>query len=125
LHIVKEDLNDIFVVTGQCPAQQQLLDYVQGKLSAAEQHEVEKHVASCELCSDALEGLAAMPQKERLPVMVRQMKWQLLRKLRKKNHRRKWHNDQSQDYYMQLVLAVMALLFLLLAAFWAVHMMQK
>jgi len=117
---VKEDLNDIFVGTGQCPAQQQLLDYVQGKLSAAEQHEVEKHVADCELCSDALEGLAAMPQKERLPVVVRQMKWQLLRKLRKRNHRRR-----PVDYYIQLALIVIVVLFLLLAAFWAVHLMQK
>lgn len=117
---MKEDLNDIFVVTGQCPAQQQLLNYVQGKLSAAEQHEVEKHVADCELCSDALEGLAAIPQKERIPVMVRQMKWQLLRKLRKKNHRRK-----PVDYYIQLVLIVMAILFLMLAAFWMMYFMSK
>ena len=121
---MKEDLNDIFVVTGQCPAQQQLLNYVQGKLSAAEQHEVEKHVADCELCSDALEGLAAIPQKERLPVMVRQMKWQLLRKLRKKNHRRR-SADYPVDYYIQLVLIVMAVLFLVLAAFWMMHFMLK
>ncbi|WP_162277680.1 zf-HC2 domain-containing protein [Chitinophaga rupis] len=121
---MKEDLNDIFVVTGQCPAQQQLLNYVQGKLSAAEQHEVEKHVADCELCSDALEGLAAIPQKERLPVMVRQMKWQLLRKLRKKNHRRR-AADYPVDYYIQLVLIVMAVLFLVLAAFWMMHFMLK
>jgi anti-sigma factor RsiW len=113
---VKADFNDIFIPTTQCPAQQQLLDYVQGKLSTAAQHEVEKHVADCELCSDALEGLAAIQQKERIPVWVRQMRWQLMHKLRRRRHRRR-----PADFYIQLILIVLAVLFLLLAGFWTLY----
>jgi anti-sigma factor RsiW len=117
---VKADLNDIFVSTRQCPGQQQLLDYIQGRLSPAEQHEVEKHVADCELCSDAVEGLSAIGQKERIPIWVRQMKWDLLRKLRRRTRRRR-----PADYYIQLVLIVLAVLFLLLAGFWTMYFVIK
>lgn len=113
---MKADLNDIFVTTKQCPEQQHLLDYVQGRLSDAEQHDVEKHVADCELCSDALEGLAAISRKDRIPFWVREMKWELLRKLRRKTRRRR-----PSDYYIQLVLIVLAVLFLLLAGFWTLY----
>ncbi len=117
---MKADLNDIFVVTGQCPAQQQLLDYVQGKLSAAEQHEIEKHVADCELCSDALEGLAAIQQKERIPAVVKEMKWQLMRKLRRQSRRKR-----KLGHNIELALIVMVVLFLLLAAFWIFYFVNK
>ncbi len=118
---MKADLNDIFISTKQCPGQQQLLDYIQGRLSPAEQHEVEKHVADCELCSDAMDGLAAIDQKERIPVLVREMKWELLRKLRKKRK----HTRRPTDFYMQLILIVLAILFLLLAGFWAMYFMSR
>ncbi|GAA0546941.1 anti-sigma factor [Chitinophaga japonensis] len=121
--MMKADLNDIFVTTTQCPTQQELLDYVQGKLSPAAQHEIEKHVADCELCSDALEGLAAIAQKENIPVWVREMKWQLLHKLRRKNRRKR--PERSADYYMQLILIILAVLFLLAAGYWALHFFMK
>jgi len=116
--MMKADLKDIFVTTTQCPTQQELLDYVQGKLDPAAQHEIEKHVADCELCSDALEGLAAIEQKESIPVWVKEMKWQLLRRLRRKNHRK-----HPANYYIQLALIVLAVLFLLLAGFWALQLL--
>lgn len=122
---MKADLNDIFISTRQCPGQQQLLDYIQGRLSPAEQHEVELHVADCELCSDALEGLAAIDQKERIPFWVREMKWELLRKMRKRNRHRRRSLAQPADYYIQLVLIVLAILFLLLAGFWAMYFFMK
>lgn len=116
---MSERFNDLFVAT-QCPSQQQLLDYVQGRLSVEEQREVEKHITDCELCSDALEGLAAIQQQDRIPVWLRQMKWQLLRKLRKKNRRKR-----QVEQYLPLILIVIAIIFLMLTAFWMYHFMIK
>ena len=47
----------IFSVSENCLTEDQLLLYLQNKLSPFEQHHVEKHLLDCELCSDALEGL--------------------------------------------------------------------
>src|SRR3954469_10377718 len=66
---MKEEYNDLFTTT-QCPTQQQLLDYVQDRLAPEQQHEVELHLADCELCSEAVEGLAAFEQKEQIPGML-------------------------------------------------------
>jgi hypothetical protein len=107
--------NDLFTTT-QCPTQQELLDYVQGKLSAEKQHEIELHLSDCEMCSEAVEGLNAFKQKEIIPVYLRQMKWQMLRKLKNK----KQQKDQI-TMYTQLAIIVIVILFILLACFWMYH----
>ncbi|WP_143097770.1 anti-sigma factor [Chitinophaga sp. CF118] len=114
---MKEEYNDLFTTT-QCPAQQELLDYVQGRLSPEKQHEVELHLADCELCSEAVEGLAAFRQKEQIPGMLKQMKKQVLRKLRTRKRRK----DQVA-YFTQLAIIALVILFILLAAFWTYHFM--
>jgi hypothetical protein len=112
---MNEHFNDIFVTTG-CPSQQQLLDYVQGKLTAEEQHEVEMHLADCELCSDALEGLAAIKDKEKIPGWIIEMRWDLLKKIHKR-----YRNRRKSDNYISLIVIILSILFLLLALFWAFH----
>jgi anti-sigma factor RsiW len=112
---MNEEYNDLFTTT-QCPSQQQLLDYVQGRLTPEQQHEVEMHLADCELCSEAVEGLAAIKQKEQIPVWLQQMRNQMLRKLRSRKRRK----DQVA-WYTQLAIIVIVILFILLAAFWAYH----
>jgi hypothetical protein len=112
---MNEEYKDIFTVT-QCPTQQELLDYVQGRLSPEQQHEVELHMADCEMCSEAVEGLTAFEQKEKIPVWLRQMKWEMLRKLRTRKRR---HHQTS--YFIQLGIIVLVILFILLAAFWTFH----
>jgi anti-sigma factor RsiW len=114
-NFMNEEYNDLFTTT-QCPSQQQLLDYVQGRLTPEQQHEVEMHLADCELCSEAVEGLATIKQKEQIPIWLQQMRNQMLRKLRSRKRRK----DQVA-YYTQLAIIVIVILFILLAAFWAYH----
>ena len=47
----------LFTVSA-CPAPEQLHDYAAGSLDVGTTHEVETHLADCEFCSDALEGIA-------------------------------------------------------------------
>ncbi|TWV99485.1 anti-sigma factor family protein [Chitinophaga pinensis] len=115
---MNEEYQDIFTTTA-CPTQQQLLDYVQGRMTAEEKHEVELHLADCEMCSEAVEGLSAFKEKEKIPVLLRQMKWQMLRKLRT-NKRRK----HQMAYFTELAIIVIVILFILLAAFWTYHFMS-
>ncbi|RBL91612.1 anti-sigma factor family protein [Chitinophaga flava] len=112
---MNEHFNDIFVTTG-CPTQQQLLDYVQGKLSAEEQHEVEMHLTDCAFCSEALEGLATIKDKEKIPGWIREMKWEVLKKLRKR-----YRSRRKTESYISLAVIILSILFLLLAMFWAYH----
>jgi len=53
-----------------CLAFGQMLGYVEKTLSPAKRAEAEKHLTSCEFCSEALEGFAAFPEKAKLPAMV-------------------------------------------------------
>ncbi|MGN7818748.1 anti-sigma factor family protein [Chitinophaga sp. 22536] len=116
---MNEHFNDIFVTTG-CPTQQQLLDYVQGKLSAEEQHEVEMHLTDCEFCSEALEGLSNIKDKEKIPVWISEMKWDLLKKLRKK-----YRTRRKTENYISLAVIILCIIFLVLAIFWAYHFAVK
>jgi anti-sigma factor RsiW len=109
--------NDFFTTT-DCPPQQQLLDYVQGKLTPEQRHEVELHLTDCELCSEAVEGLAAFKQQEQIPVWLRQMKVQMLRNLRTRKRRK-----QTIAHYTQIAIIVLIILFIMLAAFWTYHFM--
>jgi len=42
----------------------ELYQYLEGKLPLAASHEVEQHLLDCDLCADALDGLAQVPQAE-------------------------------------------------------------
>jgi tetratricopeptide (TPR) repeat protein len=54
---MKTPVHNIFSDTG-CIRQDVLISYRDQTISANEKHEVERHLIDCELCSDALEGIA-------------------------------------------------------------------
>lgn len=53
-----------------CLTFEQMLGYVEKTLAPAKRAGIEKHLTSCEFCSEALEGFAAFPEKARLRPMV-------------------------------------------------------
>jgi hypothetical protein len=55
-----------FLPEGNCLTERQLFDYIDKKLDAAEMHAVEKHLLSCEMCSDALEGFEKIKYREKV-----------------------------------------------------------
>jgi len=66
-------VSDIFSSTS-CLTLDQLTAYVEDRLSAHEHHEVEKHLIDCELCSDAVEGIALSTDRANIKKMVHGLK---------------------------------------------------
>ncbi|HLC82649.1 MAG TPA: zf-HC2 domain-containing protein, partial [Bacteroidia bacterium] len=54
---------------GDCLSEKMLFDYIDNKLSQKERHVVEKHLLDCEMCSDALEGLEMVTDRNRISVI--------------------------------------------------------
>lgn len=60
---MSEKLNNIYHPSN-CLSQQQLFDYIDNKLNHQQKRLVEHHLLDCELCSDALEGLSMLKNRE-------------------------------------------------------------
>ena len=78
--------SDLFNILSQSKEidQQKLLDYLQGKLSHEESHEIEKLLVDADFESDAAEGLAEVKDKQQLPVVMNELNKQLVKKLSKR-----------------------------------------
>jgi hypothetical protein len=63
---MKDSLNHNIFSETDCLSEQTLFDYIDKKLSAKESHVVERHLLSCELCSDAIEGLETLKDRSRI-----------------------------------------------------------
>ncbi len=59
-----------FLPEDKCLTESQLFDYIDGKLKATEMHSIEKHVLSCGLCSDALEGLEKVKDRSKVAGII-------------------------------------------------------
>jgi uncharacterized membrane protein YukC len=77
---MQENLKDILTNLSTEVDQETLLLYLQGKLSAEQQHEVEKKMMDNEFASDALEGLQNFKDEQRLQLLVDQLKKDLRKK---------------------------------------------
>jgi hypothetical protein len=64
------DLNNIFSES-DCIPEQVLFDYQDNKLSSKNKYIVEKHIANCEICSDALEGLALINNRNKIKKSIK------------------------------------------------------
>jgi len=61
-----KDDNNIANHSDECISTDVLLKYIKGELSGYMKNMVERHVASCEMCSDELEGLSFMEKPDRI-----------------------------------------------------------
>jgi hypothetical protein len=84
---------------------QKLMDYIAGKLSAEEKHEVEKWMADSHFMSDAVEGLEAVTNKAKITDTVEQLNQDLLKRLEKKRNkkRKRQLKDAPWIYYAIII----------------------
>lgn len=116
---MNSDASFIFGKT-DCLSEQELLDYLHGRLDEQTMHRVEAHMADCEFCSDALEGLAAVQNKENIPLIIRQIHNQLRHEL--KSHQSKARKTKTYTWLSALIFII---LLILIIAFMALHFSIK
>ncbi len=85
---MNNDLLNILSHSSKDIDNQKLMDYVSGKLSESEKHEVEQLMADSELMNDAIEGLSNIKDQARLQAYVDQLNRHLHRHLQNKKERR-------------------------------------
>jgi hypothetical protein len=59
-----------FLPEDKCLTESQLFDYIDGKLKASDMHFIEKHILSCAFCSDALEGLEKVKDRDKVAAFI-------------------------------------------------------
>ena len=87
---MQENLKDILSHLSTEVDQETLLLYLQGKLSAEQQHEVEKKLMNSDFASDAAEGLQGFKDQQRLELLVKQLN----RDLRSKTDKKKAYRER-------------------------------
>ncbi len=97
---------------------QKLMDYLSGKLSADEKHEVEKQMAASEFMNDALEGLDEVKNKKQLDLYVEQLNSELHKQLEKKKKKKKKRSLKEQPW---LYLAIVLILLFIVICFIAIR----
>lgn len=102
--------------------QETLLKYLEGHLSAEDQHEVEKNLVDDAFEADAVEGLQAMQNTAHISAVVEQLN----RDLRKKTARKtRWRIRREAKLESWLLMAIVFILLLVIIAFFVIHRMAK
>lgn len=115
-------MKDILANLSKDVDQDTLLKYIQGKLTEAEKHEVEKNMLGSEFTDDALEGLQQFNNKEKLALFLDQLDHDLKKKLQKKRLRRDRFRLKEQPWiYITLVI----ILLLVILGYVVIRMVSK
>ena len=110
LHILSNSNKDI--------DNQKLMDYLSGRLSAEDHHEVEKWMLENEFATEAVEGLEKIEEKQNVNLYVEQLNKQLNQYLAQKKKRR---NRKSTPEIPWTMLAILLILVLIVCAFFVIR----
>ncbi|HTQ29183.1 MAG TPA: hypothetical protein VMI35_13690 [Puia sp.] len=102
---MNQELLDILSNSNKDIDNQKLMDYLSGKLSEPEKHEVEKLVAGSDFMQDALEGLKNIKDSRKLQAYVDQLQQSLQGQLTQNRRRREKHRIKEYPWiYFTIVL---------------------
>ena len=107
-----DDLINILSNSNKDIDNQKLMDYLSGKLSMQEKHEVEKWMVDNEFVSEAVEGLQQVGKEKDLQAYVEQLNKQLNQYLQQKKQLREKRKLQfpSWTYLAILFILILAVL---------------
>ena len=117
---MQDNLKDILSNLSTEVDQETLLLYLQGKLSAEQQHEVEKKMLDNEFANDAMEGLQSFKNQEHLQLLVDQLKKDLRAKTSKKKatvEKRKVKLDSWVIITIVLILVLVAISYFVISRY--------
>ena len=91
---------------------QQLMDYLSGKLSGEALHELERSMADNPLLNDAVEGLQQLKNKKNMQTYVDELNATMQKSLDKKKgrHRRRRLKDEPWTYLAILLVIVLCII---------------
>jgi hypothetical protein len=115
---MSDNLKDILSNLNPDIDQETLLLYLQGKLTAEKQRELELQMMDSDFESDALEGLQGIKDKQRLPGIVDQLNYNLKKKTqirKQRTNRLKLKNDPS------IWIAIAIFLLLIVISYFIIH----
>lgn len=115
---MSEDLKNILSHLNPDIDQETLLRYLQGKLSAQEQHEVERQLMDSDFEADALDGLQDFKDKQKLTALVDQLNSDLKKRTEKKKRFRK---KLKLTLDSNLIITAVIILLLLIITFFILH----
>ena len=118
---MNKDLLNILLNSNKDINNQQLMDYLAGKLSEEEKHAVEMQLAENDFMSDAVEGLEIVKNKRDINVFVDQLNRDLHKKLFRKSKRQRRKAIQQRWTFAAIIL----ILALLLAAWLMIVKYQR
>ena len=118
---MNNDLLNILSNSNKDIDNQKLMDYLAGKLSAEENHEVERLMAENEFMNDALEGLENVKNRKHLEKLVSQLNTDLHTKLEKKKLRKE---KRKLKEYPWIYFALILILVLVVIAWVVINRLQ-
>lgn len=115
---MNEDLKDILSNLNPEIDKDTLMRYLQGKLSAQEQHEVEKQLMDSDFEADAMEGLEDFRDKKNIAVLVDQLNKDLKRRTEKK---KRFREKLKLNLDSSLLIAVVIIILLIVISYIIIH----
>ncbi len=115
---MSDNLKDILSNLNPDIDQETLLRYLQGKLTPAEQHELEKGMMEDHFNSDALDGLQDIKNKKNISLLLQKLSTDLKKKTnRKKNLKEK----MALKLPLWMIIAIILILLFAVIGFIVVH----
>lgn len=113
---MNKDLLNILTNSNKDIDNQQLMDYLSGKLSGEDLHELERSMAGDEFLNDAVEGLQQVKNPRNMQAYVEELNAAMQKSLeKKKNRRQRLRNRLKDDPWT--ILAVIVVIALCIAAY--------
>ena len=106
---MNKDLLNILSNSNKDIDNQQLMDYLAGKLTGDELHEVEKSMADNEFLNDAIEGLQSMSNKKDMQTYVNELNAGMQKSLAKKKQRRLKRQLREEPWGLLAIVLVIVL----------------
>ena len=106
---MNKDLLNILSNSSKDIDNQQLMDYLAGKLSGAEQHAVELLLAENDFMNDAVEGLEKVRDKKDINVFVEQLNHDLQKKLLQKKKKKQKRKLLQQRWVYAAIILILAI----------------
>lgn len=116
-----ENLKDILLNLNTEVDQQALLKYLQGKLTAQEQHDLEKAMLEDDFEADALDGLQDFSNKTKIASLVDDLNTDLKKRTAKK---KKWPHRRSAKLEPWLLITIVAILVIAVISYFIIHKMR-